>query len=190
MKKILIIHAIAVAIVFAGCSKTTEDVVPTPQKDAGTIKSMTARPFSGNFSGTVINGGSALCGTNWTSKYFEGGGTANHCGISSMTNDYCVLTYQQYNNPISNGYGELTSANGDKIFTEWTALYDFDAWPPVPYGPGNVVTIHNLTGIITGGTGRFEGATGTLTDGGGLQPYLSTGAPWETSLWFTGTIIY
>jgi hypothetical protein len=188
MKRLLLVLS-ALTMIFSACERTEDLIRPDSRQGSGDLKSQQSRPFKGNFEGIVTNEGTVVCGANWTAKHFIGEGNASHCGSSTLVMDYCVLTYQQYDNPIGNGHAELIAANGDKIFFEFSGTYDFDLWPPFPYGPGKKVTMEISSGIITGGTGRFEGATGTITAGGGEQPDLSV-VPWVTLVWFSGTIVY
>jgi hypothetical protein len=60
-------------------------------------------------------------------------------------------------NPANTSTGVFLLAfnNGDVIHGSFTGV----GWPPLPSGEGHIV--ENLT--INGGTGRFEGATGSLT---------------------------
>jgi len=59
--------------------------------------------------------------------------------------------------PVS-GVGTITMANGDQLFYETHAA-----------GPSNITT-------ITGGTGRFEGASGTATGQAIADPVVTIGA--------------
>ena len=68
------------------------------------------------------------------------------------------------------GYTEWTVANGDKIFSEFQAIFYQGAGISISAGP------------ITGGTGRFEGATGYIT---GVHGFLKNGEP---ALILEGTI--
>jgi hypothetical protein len=190
MKKLFFVLTF-LAMIFTACEKTDDVSLTDPQNTAGELRSSSIRPFEGAFEGLVWDEELApVCLKPWKGKHYDGNGQAIHCGNSTLVLDYCVLTYQQYGNFISNGSGTLTAANGDKIYLEFAGLYDFDAWPPFPYGPGTVVKMQILSGAVTGGTGRFEGATGTITQGGGEQPDLTTGEPWFTTIWFKGSISY
>ena len=53
------------------------------------------------------------------------------------------------------GTGVLTAANGDSLFTQFTAFATNTETPDVIF----ITEVHT----ITGGTGRFAGATGTFT---------------------------
>jgi hypothetical protein len=80
----------------------------------------------------------------------DGGGTATHLG------KYTEHLTLQINIPTLHGIGAatFTAANGDVL----TATVDGQATPASP-GVLSIVEVYT----ITGGTGRFAGATGTFT---------------------------
>jgi hypothetical protein len=63
---------------------------------------------------------------------------------------------------IRDGIFETTAANGDKIFGTYVGMFDLTTLP--------LEVGLNMDMIITGGTGRFTGATGTLEGMGGMDP--------------------
>ena len=81
----------------------------------------------------------------------SGSGNATQLGL------YRVSFQYQVNAPTGSGSGfiQYVAANGDTIFAAVTGQSS-------PTGTPNVITILEQH-IITGGTGRFEGATGTIT---------------------------
>jgi hypothetical protein len=103
-------------------------------------------PFSASYSGTAIL-------TSPTSATFSGMGTATHLGTS--TNEaYSVVTGPDSSCPgglANNHYETLTAANGDTL-----SLISYDVGCPM--GPGQFHGIGHW--VVTGGTGRFSGATG------------------------------
>jgi hypothetical protein len=103
-------------------------------------------PFHGSYSGTATL-------TSPTSATFNGKGIATQLG-SSTNKGYSVVTGPDSSCPggLANDHHEtLTAANGDTLI-----LISYDV--ACPTSPG---TFHG-TGhwIVTGGTGRFSGATG------------------------------
>jgi hypothetical protein len=82
-----------------------------------------------------------------------GSGNATHMGLSNLSHSLVVDLHQVSNGcfPLT-GTGTLVAANGDKLFLTRTGVVC-----PQPDGtiPGD------LPYTITGGTGRFEGATGS-----------------------------
>jgi hypothetical protein len=91
----------------------------------------------------------------------------------------------------STGHFTFTAANGDSISTELIG-YGEAIFPPDPGPPTHIhIVEHN---IITGGTGRFAGATGSFTldrlvDVSADPDPFSPG-PFPTSGSFHGTIIF
>jgi hypothetical protein len=103
-------------------------------------------PFEGSYSGTAVL-------TSPTSATFSGKGIATHLGAS--TNEaYSVVTGPDSSCPggLANDHHEtLTAANGDTLM-----LISYDVGCPM--GPGMFHGIGHW--VVTGGTGRFSGATG------------------------------
>jgi hypothetical protein len=100
----------------------------------------------------------------------SGTGIATHLGRFTMT---WVATVNILSGSGSGSF-HFIAANGDSIFTEGTGQADLTA----PAGPLPI----EETLTITGGTGRFEGATGGFT----LNRLLESGF---TSGSFDGTIV-
>jgi hypothetical protein len=121
-------------------------------------------PFAGTFEANET-----ASGPGGAQHHLEGIGNATHLGRFTITSDFTV-------DPITvtgAGTATWTAANGDQIFTAET-------------GQG-VVTFPTLTvdetHTITGGTGRFEGASGTFVVERSINlPTLTSSAT------FTGTI--
>jgi hypothetical protein len=78
-------------------------------------------------------------------------GTATHLGRFTATSEDHVDT----TNNTAVGTFILTAANGDRLFTTTEGVED-------SFTPPNISTV-TLAATITGGTGRFERATGTFT---------------------------
>ncbi len=103
-------------------------------------------PFTGTYSGTAVL-------TSPTSATFSGKGIATHLGSSTNEGD-SVVTGPDSSCPggLANDHHEtLTAANGDTL-----SLISYDV--ACPMSPG---TFHGIGHwVVTGGTGRFSGATG------------------------------
>ncbi len=115
-------------------------------------------PFKGKFT------------TSSTETGIVGTGTGSHIGR------FTLVAEDQVSFPNITGTVIITAANGDQIFATHTGMIDPQA--------NNMLKVH-LDNTITGGTGRFAGATGSfsiddLVDG-------STGTGNAT---FDGTICY
>ena len=127
-------------------------------------------PFRASYSGTAAF-------TSATTALFTGTGIASHLGRSTNVNNITVLS-----GPVScpGGFANknvetLTAANGDKLML--TGPHDVGC----PIRPGVVHGTGDWT--VTGGTGRFAGATGQGTFDGGAN--FNTGT---FSFQLTGTI--
>jgi len=101
-----------------------------------------AVPFKGHSSGTVTaTGFDPATGTAFT--HVEGEGQASHLGHFTVTGDVAV----DVATGIPHGTWTLTAANGDQLFLDMT---------------GSGIDDHHGFGAftVTGGTGRFEEASG------------------------------
>ena len=85
----------------------------------------------------------------------EATGTASHLGRYTAVANFTVIAAARPEDATAVGTVTLTAANGDVIRAT-------DAGVSAPTGTVGVVDITE-TWTITGGTGRFAGATGTLT---------------------------
>lgn len=128
----------------------------------------TSRPLTGTMTGVMnfVPGG-ASCPM-YTVP--EGGGTVSHLGMVWSHWSHCMPTH-------ADGHMVMTAANGDQLFGEYTV-------PDIPFW----VT-------ITGGTGRFAGASGgflwSVRFWGDVDP--TTGMPinpWHFEGSLEGTISY
>jgi hypothetical protein len=181
MKNLLFLLALCLPLIIWGCSKIDSN---SPVSTDVSLEKVLV-PFNGSYDGIADQGGTSTCGTGWTNKFSYGEGKATHAGKSIFELDYCILTTSMAGGLIDNGTGTLTAANGDKIYCSFTGTYAFSGgWPP---------TLNTITGygVITGGTGRFEGATGYF-NAGGTQDLTNYPAISETpsTFWFTGEIKY
>ena len=127
-------------------------------------------PFQASYSGTAAF-------TSATTALFTGTGIASHLGRSTNVNH---ITVTGPATSCSGGFANvnretLTAANGDKL--ELTGLHDVGC----PTRPGVVHGTGDWT--VTGGTGRFAGATGQGTFVGGADFNKGT-----FSFQLTGTI--
>ena len=103
-------------------------------------------PFRGSFQGAETGE------VEFPILYVDGSvaGTATHLGRFTMTyNSEVDLT-----NLAGSGSAELTAANGDRILTDVVG----EAAPTEDPNVLSIVEIH----VITGGTGRFAGASGSF----------------------------
>ncbi len=103
-------------------------------------------PFNGTLQSIerVVSGGDAS-----TVRHLDGTGTATHLGRFTLSVDFTVITATSN----ATGVATWTAANGDEIHVSVAGHGDV-VFP--------TVTIHE-THTITGGTGRFADASGTIT---------------------------
>jgi hypothetical protein len=114
---------------------------------AGTALAGDPVPFKGGFEGDVT----VTLAPPFLQVDVEAMGRGTHLGRFTLDIPHEV-------NPVTRtaaGYYEFTAANGDKVYAEFTGIATPTAIPGVLY--------IEETATITGGTGRFAGATGSFT---------------------------
>ena len=92
-------------------------------------------------------------------------GNLTHFGLSTLTGTHCgdILTFP--NITLFGGKGIIRAANGDEVFIDYGGTLDASPVCGVPH-------VFELTGTITDGTGRFDGASGEVTfTGTQVQPF-------------------
>ena len=104
-------------------------------------------PFNGSFEGVVTH---TPVDAVTDSVLVEATGTANQLGRFGVIAPHLVDTPSR----TAAGHYEFTAANGDKLYAEFTGRAQ-------PTGTQGVISIVE-TATITGGTGRFAGATGSF----------------------------
>ena len=107
-------------------------------------------PFNGTIEANEIHN---LFGTPPFMFYVNGGGTATATNLGQFTLVYAGMV--DFATRRGNGATRFIAANGDTIFT-------FVSGQATVTGDPDVVSIVE-TNTITGGTGRFAGATGSFT---------------------------
>jgi hypothetical protein len=123
-------------------------------------------PFKASETGTFQLLGP--CETSGIVLDVTGTGHATHLGTYSAHYREC---FDPATGAVTGGSFTLTAANGDTVFGTYSGQV-------FPTGDPNVVVFED-PGMITGGTGRFAGATGTVTASGVAS--LATGE-------YTGTL--
>ena len=101
-------------------------------------------PFKGRLEGTYAGSGEPPL----VSVHVEAQGNASHLGRFTLDSRHVV----NFVDLTGAGTAELTAANGDKLTTNMTGV----ATPQDTPGVFFIVETHT----VTGGTGRFAGATG------------------------------
>jgi hypothetical protein len=153
MKKIMNITAIvALLLGLASCQKDDTSSANNPGHGENTLKNAVIRPFNAHSTGTIaiVYSEENECYPEFPQVQLIGSGTGTHIG--NHTSEWYVCSNQQ-GGLEGTFYGTLTAANGDKIYFS----------QPDP-GVFTIDEFGNVTGEfdITGGTGRFEGATGHI----------------------------
>jgi hypothetical protein len=149
MKQQILLLLIAASLLLASCQK---EVMPN-EKSIVSKANFNAKnaennvPFIGDYITTArFPEGSPA------HQIITGHGQATHIGKSMFVAEARVNFSVPPPFPLS-GTAIFTAANGDQFFTQFTGTN-------TPTGPGTSRGL--ITHTITGGTGRFENATGTL----------------------------
>lgn len=136
----------------------------------------TDRPIHG--SGTAIDTLDLVAGTGLG----EGPAIISHLGKGTFSHSFAT-TFTSATTFTVSGSETFTAANGDQFFTTFTGTGTLD-------GALNAV----VTGVatITGGTGRFADASGTLTSTSNAEPISQVGTTLVNRTTFTvdGRISY
>ena len=110
---------------------------------------------------------------------FVGTGNATHLGTLAFSLAHCTKMGEAIT--ISDGQAELVAANGDVLYYDYgNARFSF---------PDETTACALIEATFAGGTGRFEGATGTAEESSCFDP---TGGPLVVDMQIdvTGTIVY
>ncbi len=130
------------------------------------------------FHGTMLGNESSTLSPPHISAEGSGKGTATHLG------QFQVTWESASDNLVGHASYEFTAANGDKLTarTEGDGQADISQYPMV---------IVSETDTITGGTGRFQGASGTFTLTTVIIVLSGTSVTQDSvSSWFDGNIVY
>ena len=146
---------LAAAALLAACAPDAP-VGPSSLAPGDAIAAAKAKPvpFRAKVSGSVTIGtGPTDCPDGTVGASATGGGTASHLGRFTIVSQTACLNADG----TGGTQGEFVwrAANGDLL----TGTFTFTSNPPDANG---TVTLTSLEGEITGGTGRFADATGTL----------------------------
>lgn len=185
MKRLVFLLTALITVIVFSCNKADDDFNSDQNQGAALKHSSTPIPFNGSLTG-VFTAGAGDCGTGWTARHFEGQGNVTHMGRTTFLLDYCFK--QEFPTPgpgidgIFNGPGVFIAANGDQLHGYFTGTETFTWNGSVPTGSSI-----DADAVLFGGTGRFEGAYGTIHLTGSIVFGEESG---PGSLEFTGTIHY
>jgi hypothetical protein len=141
-------------------------------------------PFKGNWEGLTYT-------TGIYTRLIECQGNCTHLGLFTATVEY-VLTYNDPNFPpdpflgggLASGSAEMIAANGDKLYLgNFVGIWDAELGQ-------NPMVSFTFTADVIGGTGRFDGATGSLEGSGTQNLYENPLQPQEIWFSWTGLIMY
>lgn len=107
----------------------------------------------------------------------EGTGTASRLGRVTYTLWHCTQVTSPLTGTYQDGLLEITAANGDMLEIKHYGTYEVNPNEGVSYAEG--------VASIVGGTGRFAGATGDLSEM--VEFHFASGTQYVTS---TGHIVY
>jgi hypothetical protein len=175
------------AALVAGCSQPGSPISPTsaaPRAQVATTPGATlatvsnsatltnAVPFKGRLDGTYAGAGEPPL----VSVHVEAQGNASHLGRFTLDSRHVV----NFDDLTGAGTAELTAANGDTLTTNLSGV----ATPQET--PGVFFIVETFT--VTGGTGRFAGATGQFV----AERWSSPSGPTNgtTSGSFEGTLSF
>lgn len=139
------------------------------------------RPFWGSFDGETTFPMTGAC-LELTGVPFEtlsqSTGKMTHMGRADLFTSHCAAP-----DGALGGHAVFTAANGNEVWAEYSAI-------TVQGPPATALIGQEITMEITGGTGRFEGATGSL-EGMVYIEFLGFDEPsWPLSFVLTGWIVY
>jgi hypothetical protein len=160
-----------VAMAVAGLLALTA-LVPSVAADS------TSRPFKGSSAGVADVAPDATCATGLRTIVTHAG-VATHVGLLSMTGSHCS---PDWGAPLLGGEFTLVAANGDTIVGTYTGTIE-------PFEPAEgAIMVGEIDNVITGGTGRFAGATGGFVIA--MRGVLHFTSPMTVTQTWDGTISY
>jgi hypothetical protein len=174
-------------LLLAACSGETP-TAPPAEVTGSTAAGALARaqvPMKGTYEGTGIFTESPASCPGFQSV-FEGVGQETHTGRYTLSQTTCTVPIDAINSSFTGTFTK-TAANGDLITGTFAGAARQVQFP----GPSSPIGIFAITGTITftGGTGRFEGASGSQQmEGIQWTNFSQAGFPSRMVLEFDGTI--
>jgi hypothetical protein len=175
-------------LLYAACSSEIPTAPPPAELTGSTAAGAPARaqvPMKGTYEGTgIFTEPPASCPG--FQSVFEGVGQETHTGRYTLTHTTCTVPIDATNSSFTGEFTK-TAANGDLITGTFAGATQQVQFP----GPSSPIGIFAITGTITftGGTGRFEGASGgQQMEGTQWTDFSQAGFPSRMVLEFDGTI--
>jgi hypothetical protein len=169
----IVIAGAALVLLLAGCTDADPVGVPdaaqqTALSPAGALHvtgsgGAAARPVQQTSTGVLWPIGFCDETAGIARWWVEGSGTASHVGRFSIGKSMCL---DPVTGAVTDGYGGLVAANGDRIHMVFTGQM------VQPEPPTFALLYH-----IVGGTGRFENAAGELA----VRTMLTSESTWTSS---------
>jgi hypothetical protein len=124
-------------------------------------------PFKARYTFHIVPGPVEPCGTSGSNRTFvEGEGTGTHLGHFTISLSQCGLA----DGTLADGRGTFVAANGDLLRFTYTGQATFT---------GFLLTFISFV-TFAGGTGRFDGASGSATALGSIDFVTgATAADWD-----------
>lgn len=111
---------------------------------------------TGELTGQTYLGAPGSCPASTRATISSVAGTLSHLGLSSVSSQHCYVGYNPDGSLRFVGTAVVTAANGDEMHLNYSGnMLGIGAAPP----PGAVFTGSGTT-VVTGGTGRFQDASG------------------------------
>ena len=173
MKKINFISLLFLVFVFiVGC---TVNDIPLDVNDDVTLKSGEKHsvPFKSTFE---LWSDGATSGPPIINLIVYGSGNATHMGKTDLVVTETITTQEPPSPWLAEASVVATAANGDELHFDYTSVINPSDFPNLD--------VFGIC-IITGGTGRFDGASGTLTYKGEFNADTNIGIAT-----FNGNILY
>lgn len=162
-KKLCLLSIIVLAILAGGCSTESPLQNPSNEDSPSSLAKNVAVPLKGSYVTTIEN--LQVVGPGLVSMNVIGKGMVSHLGKSKV---FIAQTANYTTDPFSlvSPTVIFTAANGDELYSSGVGTFTDD-------GLGNSAFTGTLT--ISGGTGRFNQATGSVTYDGSANVAAAKG---------------
>lgn len=192
MKSLIKFSFILFAVLFiSACEKADDTLIDNSNELKSAKTEYVTVPFRADFVGTYMEGTgpNLMCGEwdpanglFWGVVINEGGGNATHLGKFTHHFEFCCDFYNgDYPGPTGHMDAWFIAANGDTLFVSVSGVVVNGR---LDHHPEDVNSYFTDPWLILGGTGRFEGASGS----GVTDDYNRDSYPDNSFHHWTGTI--